>query len=51
MAGEPGGLMQFLLLIEIHFHIVLQCQGIPRDIFPIGLPVKILKAPSSILAT
>ena len=49
---------QLLVLIPISLRSVLilsshLCLGLPKGLFPVGLPVKILKAllPSSILAT
>ena len=53
-SNEP----QFLVLIPIYLRSILilsshLCLGLPKDLFPEGIPAKILKAPltSSILAT
>ena len=49
---------QFLALIPIYLRLILilsshPCLGLPKGLFPVGLPVKILKTllPSSIMAT
>ena len=56
---EPGGSINqirriYISFFKIHHNIVFYLHlGLPRDLFPVGFPVTVLKAllPSSILVT